>query len=433
MKWYYSLQCLGGNAHHMSGQLLKLDAPTAMIGDTSDCDVQFDAGEFEPECYAAIVRNDDGQSWRIIRRSPYVAVTLVGKGDIGYGQQLCDGDIIQFEGQPMSLRFGIHHDDLFDAQPGDRHSWRWVAVAATAFAALSLLPLFFNHRSISEEDVIALEESIYSVRVDSVQQLLLTAGDERVIKSRVLTEDAPVGTAFLTTDSLLVTARHCVEYWLATDLDLTCHVADLAADDVVRWAIETETFNQTHDDGCDSAMVLRVHFSVYDFLGEKKFSFASTDPHVHIRRANDGVFALADFSQEYYWRSIRPYFSDTKMTLDDVVWIDGLHEAGQVQLANQDDLRQLGRGTTVMICGYPLTGLADRQMMSAAGRIVRQPQIETENIFFESNINHGYSGGPVMALVKDKVVAVGLVSRVDSVSSGLYKWAVPVSEIKKGG
>ena len=62
MKWYYSLQCLGGNAHHMSGQLLKLDAPTAMIGDTSDCDVQFDAGEFEPEFYAAIVRNDDGQS-----------------------------------------------------------------------------------------------------------------------------------------------------------------------------------------------------------------------------------------------------------------------------------------------------------------------------------------------------------------------------------
>lgn len=432
-RWYYSLQCRGGNDYHPSGQLLKFDAPVVMLGDAGDCDVRYDAGPYRPECYAAIVRNDDGHSWRIVRRSPHVGITIVGQGDIGYGRQLADGDIIRFDGQTMGLRFCIHHDDRFEVQADGRQGWRWATVAAMVFAALALLPLLAGRRTIDHSDVAPLEQSIYSVRVDSVQQLLVVGGVERVINTCVLAGQAPTGTAFLTTDSLLVTARHCVEYWLGTDLDLTCRVEDLSADDVVRWAIETETFGQTHARDCDTAMVLRAHFSVYDFLGEKRYSFASTDSCVHINRERDGVFVLADFAHEYYWRSIRPYFADTRMAMGDIVWIDGLPQGGQVQLASRDDLGRLRRGDKVMVCGYPMTALADKQVMFAHGSIVRQPQVEGENIFIESNINHGYSGGPVMALVGSKVLAVGLVSRVDSVSSGLYKWAVPVTEIKRGG
>ena len=65
----------------------------------------------------------------------------------------------------------------------------------------------------------------------------------------------------------------------------------------------------------------------------------------------------------------------------------------------------------------------------------RETKAKTENLFFESNINHGYSGGPVLVKTSGGIAAVGVVSRVDSVSSGLFKWAVPVTEIKlkKGG
>jgi hypothetical protein len=53
------------------------------------------------------------------------------------------------------------------------------------------------------------------------------------------------------------------------------------------------------------------------------------------------------------------------------------------------------------------------------------------NLVFESNINHGFSGAPVFAKIGKEILAVGVVSRVDSVSSGLYKWAVPVTAMKK--
>ena len=57
--------------------------------------------------------------------------------------------------------------------------------------------------------------------------------------------------------------------------------------------------------------------------------------------------------------------------------------------------------------------------------------MNNENLFFESNINHGFSGGPVLMKSGSDVVAVGVVSRVDSVSNGLYKLAVPISELKR--
>ena len=88
-----------------------------------------------------------------------------------------------------------------------------------------------------------------------------------------------------------------------------------------------------------------------------------------------------------------------------------------------------------MVCGYPLTGIGDNNFTSTGGVMRRKTKAKTENLFFESNINHGYSGGPVLVKTSSGIVAVGVVSRVDSVSSGLFKWAVPVTEIKltKGG
>ena len=70
-------------------------------------------------------------------------------------------------------------------------------------------------------------------------------------------------------------------------------------------------------------------------------------------------------------------------------------------------------------------------MTFTEGTLRRNASAETENLFFESNINHGFSGGPVLTKSQGSIMAIGVVSRVDSVSSGLYKWAVPVTEILK--
>ena len=274
-----------------------------------------------------------------------------------------------------------------------------------------------------------MEESVYLVKVDSVKRFFITNGiEEWIPPTKILEGEAPTGTAFLTTDGKMITARHCVEYWIGANLDLTTKVSTLKNDDIVKWAIESETFNQTHN--ADSMMQLRVFFSLFDFMGNKKYSFASTDKRVHVNTEKDGIFLLADFTQDYYWRSVRPYFSDRQMELGDILWIDGLSKQGSVRVATEEQINKVKNGTMLMVCGYPMTGIGDKRMTFTEGTIRRNASAENENLFFESNINHGFSGGPVLMKMDGEIVAIGVVSRVDSVSCGLYKWAVPITEIK---
>ena len=301
-----------------------------------------------------------------------------------------------------------------------------VSVLIAIFAIL--LAIGKKLEIISTKDVEPFEESVFFVRGDSVRLLLTTkTGDKPLRPTKPLTSNAPTGTAFLTTDGQLITARHCVEYWVGKNLDLTTKVADLAKDDIIRWAIEAETFNQTHH--ADSTMQLQVYFSVYDFMGNKKYSFVSTDSNVHVNRERDGLFLLADFSNDYYWRTVRPYFIDRQMELGDILWIDGLPEKGKFLLADKAQMEDIKNGTHLMICGYPTTGIGEKRIVFTEGTIRHRVSADKEDLFFESNINHGFSGGPMMMKAGKDILVIGVVSRVDSLSSGLYKLAVPVTEI----
>ena len=428
MMHYISLKVKGGNEYHLHGKRLKLTERIVNIGETADCDVRFETDCLQPEYYASIIRNDDGKSWRIVKRSQHIDISIAGKGSIGYAHALCDGDLIQIEGQNMAFSFHTHYDDCY--QEEQQNIWQWAVAGIFGLACIIAVVLSLGNRQegINVADTEPLEESIYLVKVDSVRRLSVVNGKVNIVPpTKTLEGEAPTGTAFLTTDGKLVTARHCVEYWIGTNLDLTTKVSDLEKDDIVRWAIETETFNYHHPG--DTAM-LQVFFSIYDFVGNKKYSFDTRDKKVHINKDKDGIFMLADFSQESCWRTIKPYFKERKMELGDVLWIDSLAEEGKVVLASQAQIEKVKSGTKLMICGYPMTGIGDKRMISTEGTIRRLPSANTENLFFESNINHGFSGGPVLMKDGDEIIAIGVVSRVDSISSGLYKWAVPVTEIK---
>lgn len=429
---YISLKFKGGNAYHSNGKQLKRTERIVNIGETPDCDVRYDSEGLQPEYYASIIQNDDGKSWRIVKRSQHVDIIIEGKGVIGYAHQLTDGDIVQFDKQQMTLNFHTHYDDCYD---DDERRNIWLRTIAIVFGLIAVttasLFRYVRQDDISYQDVESLEGSVFFVKVDSVCRMLITKEkEEELYPAKVLTSEAPTGTAFLTTDGRLITARHCVEYWIGKNLDLTTKVTELSEDDIIRWAIEQETFNQMHD--VDSVMQLRVFFSIYDFMSNKRWSFVSSDKRVHINREKDGVFLLADFSQDYYWRSVRPYFTDREMELGDILWIDSLSETGKVKIADRKEVQNVKNGTRLMICGYPMTGIGDKQMTFTEGTIRRRTSVDNENLFFESNINHGFSGGPVLVKADGGVIAVGVVSRVDSVSSGLYKWAVPVTEVKRG-
>ena len=428
-KHYISLKCKGGNAYHQNGKILKLSERIINIGETADCDVRYESEGLHPEYYASIIQNEDNNSWRIVKRSSYVDICLEGKGSIGYAHSLTNGDIILIEGQKMALVFHTHYDIYYNEEKKHK-AWNWAVAGLLGLVAILAAVFGIGNKqdSFNYTDIEPLEESIYLVKVDSVRRISILNGKEIAIApTKVLEGEAPTGTAFLSTNGKLITARHCVEYWIGADLDLTTKVNDLNENDIIRWAIETETFNQTHDG--DTAMI-QVYFSIFDFMGNKKFSFDTTDRKVHMNKDKDGVYLLADFSQEYYWRTIKPYFTDRKMELGDIIWIDSLNEEGKIKLASKPQMEKIKNGTKLMICGYPMTGIGDKRMITAEGALKRHVSVDTENLFYESNINHGFSGGPVLIKDGNEIVAIGVVSRVDSVSSGLYKWAVPITEIK---
>lgn len=430
-KHYISIKFKGDNAFHQNGKCLNLTDRIINIGETPDCDVRYESKDLQPEYYASIIQNKDGKSWRIIKRSQHIEIHIDGKGEIGYAHQLADGDLIHFSNQQMGLCFHTHYDNLYDKEK-QNNVWQWAITCLVGLLALIAVAISIRNKqdSICVNDVESLEEFIYYVKVDSIRRILVVNGEEIPIPpTKVLEGEAPTGTAFLTTDGRLITARHCIEYWVGANLSLTTQISDLNKDDVIRWAIETETFNQMQEEE-DSAKYLQVFFSVYDFLGNKKLSSNSTDKHIHINKDKDGIFLLADFSQNYYWRTIRPYYTDRKMELGDILWIDSFPEHGKITIANKKQLGKIKNGTKLMVCGYPMTGVGDKRMTSTEGVIRRSASIESENLFFEANINHGFSGGPILTKIGNDIVAIGVVSRVDSISSGLYKWGVPVSEMK---
>ena len=430
-KHYFSLRFKGGNKYHENGSTLKLTDRIVNIGETPDCDVRYDSDGLQPVYYASIVRNDNGKSWRIVKRSQHVDVSIVGKGQVGFAHQLSDGDIVQFDKKQMSLKFQTHYDNLYDVSSKTGNGKWWLAAIAVLMVAAVVAAKIRTNNDITEKDILPFEESIFLLKVDSVSKLMTIQGQEELLcPSKVFDEDTPTGTAFLTTDGMLVTARHCVEFWLGENLDLTTKVAGLSKDDVVRWAIETETFNQNHQELSDSVMQLKVYFSIYNFLGEKVCSLNSNDSRVHTNRENDGVFVMADFSCEYYWRSINPYFTDRKMALGDILWVEDFGEKGAIKIGDLKVLEKMKRGTRLMVCGYPMAMTNDLKVTMADGTIKQEVDVEKENLVFESNINHGFSGAPMFVRENGDVLAVGVVSRADSVSGGVFKWAVPITQIK---
>ena len=149
----------------------------------------------------------------------------------------------------------------------------------------------------------------------------------------VVNGTTPVGTAFLTTDGKIITARHCVEYWIAEDIEEMPKTREV--NDIRKWAVLAETFTITRIGRTDSLQMLRVFFSLYkpDETGSRVFSFCSTDPCVHINRWRDGHLEFGDYANVYYWRTVQPNHYDMERELGDIVYID-VDTTGTIELAD---------------------------------------------------------------------------------------------------
>lgn len=433
-EYYFSLTLRGNAGHYASGDEFRGAGEPLLIGEAPDCNVRFERPNpnFAPEYYAAIVRNEDGRSWRLIRTSPHVEIDVSGHGRVKRMTTLRNGDRISFSCQKAYLIFREHHDCSFRdngriivSRPDNRLTY----LLFTLLAAIVIAGAFFlsnRLRGIHESDLDIYKESVFLIRVDSINCVRsIASGSDSIVWSDTYGNNSnEAGTAFLTDDGRLITARHCIEYWVGMEPDMQLGISGYAPNDLVRLIADAETWNFTHADS-DTLYRISAFCSVLDRDGKLLWQFNSLDPNVEIDRSRDDFIVYDDFSSRYYWRSIRPRFVRRDMELGDAAVIR-VDRRGNIALADSATTATLGSGTETALLGFPETG-TDKRIIDFVGGTYQRDMTQAGSGMIVTRVDatHGHSGAPVFI---DRgggdYVVVGILSKVDPVNSDI-KYAVP--------
>ncbi|MCR4853424.1 MAG: hypothetical protein K5893_07530 [Prevotella sp.] len=448
---YYSLRYEHADALHRRGDCLMNRDEALRIGQTDDCKARLDnPTDCEDREFGVVVSNGDGSGWRLIRLC-FNAEVRVNGDPVGYVRQLSDGDRISVEGIAQELLFNVHNDDVYSGRGIQTKpaalSRRWLALlVALPVLLFLLLLLYFNGRfndgkQLTDDMKAEARSSVFMLRADSVWLVSITGTDTTRLASFSFLETGSgiVGTAFLTTDSLLVTARHCIEPWLNdTSALMTTDTATIRLLPV-KWALAAETHNQTTDG--DTRLDLVSWCSLYqttDSTEQHVATVRSTD--FNMDKSRDEIIELGDFSHEYYWRSIAPRYRRTEMMLGDVAWMPAAgvvtQPCGTLQRATAAELKKhLREGQPLHFMGHPAIG-AVPHFEQRDDQVQMRPHFDTLGLP-DGDIHHngelvpGFSGGPVlMRTGRNEWRVVGIVSVVDRLEQ-TRKYSVPITEIDR--
>lgn len=446
VKNYYTLRYEHADALHRAGDRLYNAADVLHIGQTDYCEARLvNESPFEDAVLAVVRPQEGGEGWVLVPVSPYKEHEVrVGGTPIDCLHLLRDGDRISFAGSRQELLFNIHHDSEYLAKgitPVKAGISRWTvsALVVLPLILVGALGWWFNERMNREKFTDAMiqdvENAVFRLRIDSFQLVAVTGKDTVVLRSHI-PPLAPSGTAFLTSDSLLVTARHCLQPWLNDEDTLGLDTSKIEPL-YTRWALQAETHNQLVDDG--------TQWEVVSFLTlitslESDLSLRSTDFFVNTSR--DNIVEIGDFSHEYYWRSITVRPSYKEMALGDMAFMRAPEalmssQKGKVIRARGSDMRSLLKpNASLLVLGYPnLSHQSGKRLQNVVGKLNTEVLFDDEGLPGELlcmnvDLTEGYSGGPIMMRSGSGMVCVGLVSVTDNLSKDV-KYAVPVTEIQR--
>ena len=441
--YYKLLYAHDSQAGSPVGAGIAASADTVRIGQTADCDLRVPNGTaFADEVFAIIrpCRNADG--WQLIPTSGHVR-TQVNGTEVRQVHYLTSGDRISFSETEMELLFETFDDAAFDGSKGTeqlapaRGSRSLRAVVAGMVVVLLGLVGFSafiwreQKRDQRHVEVLKLARpSVVQVSVDSVYLLRRTADGEARVDSFSYVGDeghAVVGTAFITTDSLLMTARHCIEPWLNDDRVMQPDCLLSLPRNPTRWALEAETYNQTHEGDTTYAVVCVCELYEGDNATKAVARVLSSD--FNYDDSRDEILELGDYRNEYYWRSVRARHARRDMMLGDIAWTD-YGQPGGIRIASEEEMSRLVKSRTRLdFMGYPEYEVAG---FEAADGIVKQDYEEGRMIAHNGRLIHGYSGGPAMVVSGGRPVAVGVISVIDT-RGGDRMYSVPVTAMKQKG
>lgn len=457
---YYVIRFERDDGLHEAGAHVMNRDNLLRIGQTTTCEIQLaNNSQYEDAVLAIIEKLPDDAGWKLIRISPFKEHEVRVNGTpIDYVHFLCDGDRIAFEGQRQELLFNVRDDGLYTAggiMTVEKHSSkRLIAWLVALTLVLSCLGSYYLYdKSMNARIIDRAGQSVFKIQVDSVR--LDITQDSQLISRRTEKVEGVFGTAFLTKDGMLVTARHCIEPWLNIhETTLTDPVQLSQAPAYVKIALEAVTRNIMTESGCDSvtcSVTTIVSIMKPERFGDKVELLHLTSDQFLINNTRDEIMQFGDFSHEYFWRSITVRPRRIDMMLGDIACIpnaftmlpDTLQSQckGTIRLASKDELKKIcqQRDIDIVVMGRTTTNTGNKEIDNHQGKMVgtRDDEHFTEEGYLNVVLSHqidikpGFSGGPILTrcgLFSWR--AIGVVSVKDTYDEERF-YSVPVTEIER--
>ena len=444
---YYSLKLCQNDTYNRRGKRIVCRDSDLVIGQTEFCDLRLPCTPgYEEAELAAIRRSSVGDCWILVRLSRYSGHGVSVNGlPVSTFCRLSDGDIISFEGQKQEIKFQIHRDNGFD---GNGTVVVEKGLSSRMTAVLLLLPvilfgfLLWTFWGITYKDRIPanvikdIRSSVYQLTVDSIKYVSIDGNDTTIIGK------CPVcisGTAFFTEDSLLVTARHCIEPWLNVPEKVLINPLSIKTL-YVRWALLAETHNQFNEDGCEHKVISYCSLFCYDKSKTKVMSFRSED--LVMDKSRDLILEIGDAYNLYFWRSISSRPNRIDMMLGDIAYMkvdSGViaGRKGKIRIAYEEQMIKLSdMNEPYLDCfGFPVSeNIGEMHVEHLRSELARKFTISegvpTSPLYHDRKISEGFSGGPVICGIEGRWYAVSVVSVTDK-NNCERAYSVPLTEIKR--
>ena len=372
--------------------------------------------------YACIVRNPDGVSWRLVRMDDDIDMQVNGK-PLHLVHYLNHGDRITWEYKEF-----IFTTEDSKADEARKYYSRFrklvVGIACGFIAVTAALLLLLGSDDIRQWEIAGLKQSICKISVTDIiyQEVRLMNGMETVttLDSTFLAEGAYSGTGFFDTEGRFITARHCVEPWIAVSDPL----AEPERADI-RWAAEAETFNILE---ADSTIYRRVVSCCTIHADGRKAHRFRTDTCL-FSTGKDVIRNLRGVNDELFWRELG--HEKWESALGDIAGVrTGIR--GKVHIAGHEVLKELSQNTPAAHWGYE-SASDEANFMSSR---VKYPPVRKDGritrclVHSSEGIIQGFSGSPVLIRHKGRIHAAGVVSRNSGNNTGTC-YSVPVCELDK--
>jgi hypothetical protein len=472
-KQYYILEHKITSRYHRAGEAQEIIVDQVEIGRDPKCQVRFDESfSTVSRRHAAIVR--EGDKWKLIQLSN-TNPTLLNGNKVGSEWYLQNGDEIQLSIGGPKLGFIIpagktmgsiglsRRLSLFGKQALRPYKWAIVLLSVLLLLAIGggvgysiwqkknydndlantrktienitsknidLTKLISDYRKQQVKDSIDNANRPVVVPPPAIDKLIAEAKKDvyfiitrSYIWEKEENKSYPIGepsygSGFLLNDGYFVTARHCVETWLFN---------------VSEEAVTANMLVTTYPDDFKVYSVVQVYSK-----NGLQFTLKSSD--FKINRSND-VIEQVDVDENNHPLRMRFGYpiplknrkagSDRMFAQD---WACARVARTSALNADYEASTSLRAGEEVHILGFPVgLGVADGNLLVEP--IYNKMAVARDNldkygcILTSQGADHGNSGGPVFVLRNNRLVVVGIVSRLDF-QTEQYNHIVPVKQIK---